>query len=116
MGCAATIATQKLFADEGLFQRAAGLSPYLEDAVHQLRRTRHVIDVRNLGFVAGIELEPRAGAPGRRAYEALVRCFDAGSLIRVTGDIIALSPPLTFEKAHVDRLVDTIRKALEAIE
>jgi beta-alanine--pyruvate transaminase len=116
MGCAATIATQKLFADEGLFQRAAGLSPYLEDAVHQLRGTRHVIDVRNLGFVAGIELEPRAGAPGRRAYEALVRCFDAGSLIRVTGDIIALSPPLTFEKAHVDRLVDTIRKALEAIE
>jgi beta-alanine--pyruvate transaminase len=116
MGCAATIATQKLFADEGLFQRAASLAPYLEDAVHQLRGTRHVVDIRNLGFVAGIELEPRAGAPGRRAYEALVRCFEAGSLIRVTGDIIALSPPLTFEKAHIDRLVDTIRKALDAIE
>jgi beta-alanine--pyruvate transaminase len=116
MGCAATIATQKLFAEEGLFQRAASLAPYLEDAVHQLRGTRHVVDIRNLGFVAGIELEPRAGAPGRRAYEALVRCFEAGSLIRVTGDIIALSPPFTFEKAHIDRLVDTIRKALDAIE
>ena len=116
MGCAATIATQKLFAEEKLFERAAALAPYLEETVHALRGTRHVIDIRNLGFVAGIELESRPGAPGRRAYEALVRCFEAGTLIRVTGDIIALSPPLTFEKAHVDRMIDTIRTALQAIE
>jgi beta-alanine--pyruvate transaminase len=116
MGCAATIATQKLFAEEKLFERAAALAPYLEEAAHALRGTRHVVDIRNLGFVAGIELEPRPGAPGRRAYEALVRCFEAGTLIRTTGDIIALSPPLTFEKAHVDRMIDTVRTALQAIE
>jgi beta-alanine--pyruvate transaminase len=116
MGCAATIATQKLFAEEKLFERAAALAPYLEEAAHALRGTRHVVDIRNLGFVAGIELEPRPGAPGRRAYEALVRCFEAGTLIRTTGDIIALSPPLTFEKAHVDRMIDTVRTALMAIE
>jgi beta-alanine--pyruvate transaminase len=116
MGCAATIATQKLFAEEKLFERAAALAPYLEEAAHALRGTRHVVDIRNLGFVAGIELEPRPGAPGRRAYEALVRCFEAGTLIRTTGDIIALSPPLTFEKAHVDRMIDTVRTALLAIE
>ena len=66
--------------------------------------------------VAGIELAPRPGQPGRRAYEALVRCFDAGALVRSTGDIIALSPPLTFERAHVDRLVDTLRTTLESID
>lgn len=116
MGCAATIATQKLFAEEKLFERAAQLGTYLEEQVHQLRGTKHVVDVRNLGFVAGIELESRAGAPGRRAFEVFVRCFEAGTMIRTTGDIIALSPPFTFEKSHIDRMLDTVRTAIQAVE
>jgi beta-alanine--pyruvate transaminase len=75
-----------------------------------------VIDIRNLGVIGGIELEPRPGKPTERALEAFRACFDKGVLIRVTGDIIALSPPLIIEKAQVDQIVDTIRSVLQALE
>lgn len=116
LAAAAVVATQKLYRDEQLFERAATMAPYFEEAVHSLRGARHVIDVRNVGMVAGIELEPRAGSPGLRAYEALVKCFDTGVLIRTTGDIIALSPPLIIEKPHIDRIVETIRAVVHTID
>ena len=73
-----------------------------------------MIDIRNLGLIGGIELEPRPGAPTQRALDVNRACFDAGLLVRVTGDIIALSPPLIVEKAQIDQMVDTIRTALES--
>jgi beta-alanine--pyruvate transaminase len=115
LACAAAIATQKLYQEEKLFDRARELAPYWEAAVHQLKGTRHVIDVRNLGLVAGIELEPRAGAPGKRAFETHVKCFETGTLVRFTGDIIAMSPPLIIEKPQIDRLVDNLRAAIESV-
>ena len=116
LACAAAVATQKLYADTGLFERAAAMAQSFEDALHSLKGAPHVIDVRNLGLVGGIELAPRAGAPGRRAYEAMVRCFEAGVLIRVTGETIALSPPLIIEKAQIAQIVDTIRSVLGTLE
>ena len=116
LAAAAALATLDLYRDEGLFQRAADLSPYWEDAVHSLRDKRHVIDVRNLGIVAGIELEPRPGAPTKRAMELFHKAFDSGLLVRVTGDIIALSPPLILEKAHIDEMVGRIGDLLEAVD
>jgi beta-alanine--pyruvate transaminase len=116
MAAAAVVATQKLYEDEQLFARAATMAPTFEQAVHGLRGARHVVDIRNLGLVAGIELEPRAGSPGKRGYEAFVKCFEAGVLVRVTGDIIALSPPLIIEPAQIDQLVTTIRAALNTID
>jgi beta-alanine--pyruvate transaminase len=116
LACAAALATQRLFADEALFDRARLMAPYFEAAVHALKGERHVIDIRNLGLVAGIELEPRPGAAGKRGMETHVKCFEAGALVRYTGDIIALSPPLIIEKAHIDRIVDTLRAALRAID
>ena len=112
LACAAGIATLDVYADEDLFARAAGLAPCWQAAMHSLRDARHVIDIRNLGLIGGIELEPRAGAATARALEVFDRCFEAGVLIRVTGDIIALSPPLIIETAQIDRIVGTIRKAL----
>ena len=73
------------------------------------------MDIRNLGLVGGIELEPRAGAPGARGFEVFVDCFNRGVLARVTGDIIALSPPLIIEKAQIDELVGTIGAAIKAV-
>ena len=108
LACAAALATLDIYREEGLYERAAELSGYWEDAAHSLRSESHVIDVRNLGLVAGVELEPRADAPGSRAYDVFVRCFEAGVLIRVTGDIIALSPPLIIEKSHIDRIFETV--------
>ena len=84
--------------------------------LHALRDARHVIDIRNLGLLGGVELEPRPGAATQRALEVFRKCFDAGVLVRVTGDIIAFSPPLIIEEAQIDQIVDTVRKVLQSIE
>jgi beta-alanine--pyruvate transaminase len=112
LACAAGIATLDTYQEEGLFERAAELAPYWEDALHSLRGVRHVIDIRNLGLVGGIELEPRPGAAAARALDVHRACFNAGVLVRTTGDIVALSPPLIIEKAQIDQIVDTLRKVL----
>ena len=113
LACAAGLATLDVYRDERLFERAAELAPYWEATVHALKGTRHVIDIRNLGMVAGIELEPRNGAPGSRAYDVLVDCFDQGLLVRTTGDIVALSPPLIVEKDQIDQIADMLSTALK---
>jgi beta-alanine--pyruvate transaminase len=113
---AAAIATIDLYREEGLFERAASLAPYFEEAAHALKGLPHVIDIRNIGLVAGIELESRPGKAGARAYEALVKCFEQGLLIRTTGDIIALSPPLIIEKGQIDELFGILSKVLRDIE
>jgi beta-alanine--pyruvate transaminase len=112
VACAAGIGTLDTYEEEGLLTRAASLDKYWEDAAHALKGTRHVIDIRNCGLIAGIELEPRPGAPGARGYEAFVKAFEDGVLIRVTGDTIALSPPLIIEKPQIDRLFDTVRSVV----
>jgi beta-alanine--pyruvate transaminase len=116
VACAAALATLDIHRDEDLAGRAAGLADDWAEAIHGLRGARHVVDLRNLGLVAGIELEPRPGAPGARAYEAFVRCFEAGLMIRITGDIIALSPPLIVEPAQIDRMVQTLRDVLATVD
>jgi len=115
LACAAGMAALDVYADEGLFARARELSPYWEEAVHALRGLPHVIDLRNLGLVAGVELEPRPGAPGARAADVFLDCFARGVLTRVTGDTIALSPPLIAERAHVDELFDVLAGALRRV-
>jgi beta-alanine--pyruvate transaminase len=115
LAAAAGLATLDLYAAEGTFARAAALAPAWEAAVHSLRGAPHVIDVRNLGLVAGVELEPRAGRPGTRAYDVFVDCFfNQNLLVRVTGDILALSPPLIISESQIDELVAKLRRALEA--
>ncbi|MCW9002551.1 MAG: aminotransferase class III-fold pyridoxal phosphate-dependent enzyme, partial [Rhodospirillales bacterium] len=116
LACAAGMATLELYEREGLFARAAELSPAWEAMVHGLKGLPHVIDIRNLGLVAGIELEPRSGAPGARAFEAFTKAYEAGLLIRVTGDIIALSPPLIIETAQMDEIAETLTSVLRSID
>ena len=114
LASAALLATLDVYRDEQLFERAAALSPYFEDAAHSLKGLPHVKDVRNLGLVAGIELEGIAGKPTARAYDVFLKCFwDKGVLIRTTGDIIALSPPLIIDKAQIDELFGTIGDVLK---
>ena len=115
VACAAGLATLDVYAEEGLFQRAGELSGYWEDAVHSLKGLPHIIDLRNLGLMAGIELEPRPDKPGARAFEIFLKCYEDGVLIRTTADIIALSPPLIVEKAQIDQIFDTIGGALKQI-
>jgi len=114
LACAAAIATIDLFTSEDLTGRARAIEGYWEDAVHSLRERPTVLDVRNFGLVAGIELAPRPDAPSARAIAVAQHCFDHGVLIRTTGDIVALSPPLIVERAHIDRIVGTLGEAIRA--
>ena len=112
LATAAAEATLDVYEEEGLFVRAKELAPYFEQAVHSLREMPNVIDIRNIGMVAGIELEPKPGKPTERAFKAFLKCYEKGVLIRTTGDIIALSPPLIISKAQIDELVGTLAAAL----
>lgn len=116
LAAAAALATLDLYRDEGLFDRAAELGRYWEDAMQSLRGKRHIIDVRTIGLVAGIELEPRPGAPTKRATELFQKCFDAGLLVRATGDTIALSPPLILENAHIDEMAGRIAELIATVD
>ncbi len=115
LASAAAIATLDLFEQEDLFQRGAGLAPYWEQCAHALRGLPRVIDIRTLGLVAGIELEPIPGKPTARAFEAFLRAYQKGVLIRTTGDTIALSPPLIIDKSQIDRIFDTVREVLTTL-
>lgn len=112
LAAAAALATLDTYAEEGLFERAAELEPYFAEAVHGLRDAGPVVDVRTLGLVAGIELEPRPGEPGARAYDVLCGCFEAGVLVRTTGETVALSPPLIASRAQIDEIVGTLATVL----
>ncbi|EXL01625.1 aspartate aminotransferase family protein [Aquamicrobium defluvii] len=113
---AAALATLDTYKEEGLLTRGAELAPYWEEALHSLKGEPHVIDIRNIGLVGAIELEPIAGAPTKRAFQAFVKAFERGALIRTTGDIIALSPPLIISKGQIDELIDHVREVLRMVD
>jgi beta-alanine--pyruvate transaminase len=115
LASAAAIATLELHRAEDLPGRVMAIEEYWQDATHAMRDLPGVIDVRNIGLIAGIELQPREGKPTARAMEVFRWCFDNGLLVRVTGDIVALSPPLIIEKPHVDRIFDTLGSAIRQI-
>jgi beta-alanine--pyruvate transaminase len=108
LAAAAGLATLELYESEALFERAASLAPYWENAIHSLRELPNLLDLRTTGMVAAIEFEPRPGAPGARAFDIFLKCFEAGVLVRSTGDTIALSPPLIVERGQVDQICDVM--------
>ena len=116
LACAAAIATLDIYRDEGLFERAASIAPYWEEAIHSLKGSPHVIDIRNIGLVGAVELAPRDGATGARAYDAFLGCYEDGVLVRQTGDTLALAPPLIITEAQIDQLVGTLRTILNRID
>jgi len=114
LAAAAGLATMDVYKKEGLFERALEMEQRWGDAIHSLKGLPHVIDLRNLGLIGAIELQPIEGQPTKRAMDVFARCFDDGLLIRTTGDTIALSPPLIIEDQHIERIVDSLTRALKA--
>lgn len=112
IACAAGLGTLETYREEGLLTRGAELAPYWEEALQSLKGLPHVIDVRNIGLIGAVELEPIAGEPTKRAFSAFLDAFQRGILIRTTGDIIALSPPLIIEKHEIDQLIGTLADVL----
>ena len=115
VAAAAGVAAMDVYKEDGLFEYALALEPYLENAIHGLKGLPNVIDIRNMGLVAAVELAPRPGAPGERGYDAMVQAFNKGLMIRVTADIIALSPPLIAEKSHIDDMVSMLGDVLKDV-
>jgi beta-alanine--pyruvate transaminase len=116
LACAAGVATLQLYKDEDLFARAAKMAPKFEAALHSLKGTRHVIDVRSQGLVGGVELAARAGAPGARGFETYLKCYEKNVLIRSTGDVMAMAPALIVEESQIDQIVQTLRDVLGTVE
>jgi beta-alanine--pyruvate transaminase len=112
--CAALVATLDIYERDDLFARAAPLESVWREAVHSLRQAPNVIDVREIGLVAAVELAPAPEKPGARGYATLCRAFADGLLVRATGDTIALSPPLIVTEEQIDEIVSRLGKAIAA--
>ena len=112
IACAAALGTLDTYKEEGLLTRAADLASYWEDGIHALKDCKNVIDIRNTGLIGAIELESIPGEPTKRAFNAFLKAYEKGLLIRTTGDIIALSPPLIIEKPQIDQIFETLRDVL----
>jgi len=113
---AAALATLDTYKEEGLLTRGAALAKVWEDALHSLKGLPHVIDIRNIGLVGAIELEPIAGSPTKRAFSAFLKAYEQGLLVRTTGDIIALSPPLIISESQIGEIVSTLSGILKTLE
>jgi beta-alanine--pyruvate transaminase len=115
LACAAGLAALEVYAEEGLLRRAREMEGAFAQALHSLKGLPHVIDIRNIGLVGGIEFAPREGDPGKRGFEVFLDCWENGVLIRFTGDIIALSPPLIVEHKHIEQMVGAIAAAIKRV-
>jgi beta-alanine--pyruvate transaminase len=116
LACAAGLATLDLYREERLFERAKGLEPKWADAAMALKGLPNVLDIRAIGLVAGIDLASRPDAVGKRAYEVMEKSFHTESaMVRITGDTLALSPPLVISESQIGELFDKIGRAIRAV-
>lgn len=116
LASAAGLAAMDVYENEGMFDNARALIPYFEDAMHSLKGERHVIDIRNMGLMAGIEIAPREGEPGKRGFEAFLEGYKRGVFYRLNGEIFQIAPPLISKREHVDQMVDVLRASLKAVD
>jgi beta-alanine--pyruvate transaminase len=112
VAAAAGIATLEAYKEEGIFERVRAIEGYFEDALHSCRDLPHVIDVRNLGLMGAVELEPIAGQPGKRGFERMIACYEAGLMTRIAGDTFEFSPPLICERSHIDQMFEILSATL----
>ena len=116
VACAAALATLDIYKEEGLFDNAAHIATVIEEAAHSLKGTKHIIDIRNLGVIAALELEPKKGAVGVRGFETMKKAWDLGLMVRANGDTLAFSPPLIINDSQVDEMFTKVKKALEHVD
>ena len=115
LASAAALAALDVYTGDGLYEHAAGLTDHFADCAHSLRGVGAVSDIRTIGVVAGVELEPRPGAPGARGMEVMKACWDKGMLLRITGDILAFSPPLIITEAEIEQMFAIAGEAIAGV-
>ncbi|MBB4220296.1 aspartate aminotransferase family protein [Variovorax guangxiensis] len=112
VACAAGIAALDVLKKEDMIGRVQALAPHFENAVHSLKGSKHVTDIRNYGLAAGLTIAALPGEPARRPYEIAMNCWKKGFYVRYGGDTIQLAPPFIAEKAEIDRMVNALADAL----
>eukprot|EP00475_Leptophrys_vorax_P025399 TRINITY_DN3558_c0_g1_i1.p1 TRINITY_DN3558_c0_g1~~TRINITY_DN3558_c0_g1_i1.p1 ORF type:complete len:467 (+),score=139.07 TRINITY_DN3558_c0_g1_i1:65-1465(+) len=115
LAMAAGLATLDIIKEEQLFDRAASLENYWENALHSLKGLPGVIDIRNIGLMGAIEFQSIPGNVGERGFQIMMRMLEHGVLTRVTGDTIAMSPPLIIEKSQIDQIADLLAKTIREV-
>jgi beta-alanine--pyruvate transaminase len=115
VACAAALASLDIYKEEGLFERAVESAKHMQEAAHSLKGTKNVIDIRNMGLIAAVEIQAKEGAIGARGFETMKKAWDLGVMIRANGDTIAFSPPLIIENNQIDQMFDATKKAIESI-
>ena len=115
VACAAALASLDIYKEEGLFERAVESAKHMQEAAHSLKGTKNVIDIRNMGLIAAVEIQAKDGAIGSRGFETMKKAWDLGVMIRANGDTIAFSPPLIVENSQIDQMFDVTKKAIESI-
>lgn len=115
MAAAVGLATLGILREEGLIERAAALAPVLENAVHGLRDEPGVIDIRNIGLAAAVDLEPVPGKPGLRAFRVFEYGFAHSHLYRVSGDTISIAPPFIATEGEIAGIAEGLREAIRAV-
>ncbi|MGH6869504.1 MAG: aminotransferase class III-fold pyridoxal phosphate-dependent enzyme, partial [Methylocella sp.] len=116
LACAAGLAALDLYEEEDLFARALQLEPFWADAVHSLKGLPNVLDIRNAGLSAAIDLWAKPGAPGKRGFDAMDRAFhDFDLLLRSVGDTLILTPPLIVSEAQIGEIVEKTARAIKAV-
>jgi beta-alanine--pyruvate transaminase len=116
LACAAGLATLDIYRDEKLFERAKAIEPKFADAVMTLKGAPNVVDIRTVGLTAGIDLAPRADAPGKRGYDAMVSAFhDNDLMLRIAGDTLALTPPLIISEDQIGEVIEKVGKVIKAV-
>ena len=116
VACAAGVAALDLLESDNALQRVRELAPVLENAVHALKGTKHVADVRNFGLAAGITIAPAPGEPAKRPYQVAMALYEKGFYVRYGGDTIQLAPPFISTPAEIDRMVDALGETLNSTD
>ena len=116
LAVAAGLATLQLYKDEGLFERAKALEPVFADAMMSLKGLPNVADIRTIGLLAAIDLDPIPGKVGVRGYDAIERMYaDHDLYVRVAADTIVPSPPLIVSESQIGEIRDKIAAVIKAV-
>jgi len=114
LAAAAGEAAMDVFMEDGLIAESQSLISYFEEAVHGLKGCANVIDIRNFGLMAGVELAPCEDGVGKRGFEAFLKAYENGVFFRVSGDVFQLSPPLICDRHHIDTMMEVLGEAINA--
>jgi beta-alanine--pyruvate transaminase len=116
VACAAALAALDVLENERLIERVREMAPIFENALHSLKGTRYISDIRNYGLAGALQIEPYPGEPGRRPFEIAMKCWEKGFYVRYGGDTIQLGLPFIVEREEIDRLVNGLGDAIGELE